>query len=103
MDVIENIWSVNHVSKFLNATVVISFLSAFIKLTVHQQFMKLHQAKIVGWLYWGLTHVFPGFLTPVLTQLFFPKTPTTFLICFAQVKEKSHQPGIELTTTRSRV
>ena len=26
--------------------------------------------------------VFPGFLTPVLTQLFFPKPPTTFLKCF---------------------
>ena len=27
-------------------------------------------------------HVFPGFLTPVLPQLFFPKPPTTFLTCF---------------------
>ena len=27
----------------------------------------------------GDAHVFPGFLTPVLTQLFFPKPPTTFL------------------------
>ena len=27
-------------------------------------------------------HVFPGFLTPVLTQLFFPTPPTTFLKCF---------------------
>ena len=27
-------------------------------------------------------YVFPGFLTPVLTQLFFPKPPTTFLTCF---------------------
>ena len=27
----------------------------------------------------GDTYVFPGFLTPVLTQLFFPKPPTTFL------------------------
>ena len=30
----------------------------------------------------GDAHVFPGFLTPVLTQLFFPKSPTTFLTCF---------------------
>ena len=30
----------------------------------------------------GDAHVFPGFLTPVLTQLFFPKPPTTFLTCF---------------------
>ena len=27
----------------------------------------------------GDAYVFPGFLTPVLTQLFFPKLPTTFL------------------------
>ena len=27
----------------------------------------------------GDAYVFPGFLTPVLTQLFFPKPPTTFL------------------------
>ena len=26
--------------------------------------------------------VFPGFLKPVLTQLFYPKPPTTFLTCF---------------------
>ena len=30
----------------------------------------------------GDAYVFPGFLTPVLTQLFFPKPPTTFLTCF---------------------
>ena len=30
----------------------------------------------------GDAHVFPGFLTLVLTQLFFPKPPTTFLTCF---------------------
>ena len=28
--------------------------------------------------------MFPGFLTPVLTQLFFPKPPTTFLTCFSR-------------------
>ena len=32
----------------------------------------------------GDTHVFPGFLTPVLTRLFFPKPPTTFLTCFCR-------------------
>ena len=32
----------------------------------------------------GDTYVFPGFLTPVLTQLFFPKPPTTFLTCFCR-------------------
>ena len=29
-------------------------------------------------------HVFPGFLTPELTQLFFPNQPTTFLTCFCR-------------------
>ena len=29
-------------------------------------------------------HVFPGFLTLVLTQLFFPKPPTTLLTCFSR-------------------
>ena len=32
----------------------------------------------------GDAYVFPGFLTPVLTQLFFPKPPTTFLTCFCR-------------------
>ena len=36
----------------------------------------------------GDTHVFPGFLTPVLdlTQLFFPKSPTTFSHAFVAVR-----------------
>ena len=29
-------------------------------------------------------YVFPGFPTPVLTQLFFPKPLTTFLTCFCR-------------------
>ena len=29
----------------------------------------------------GDAHVFPGFLTPILTQLFFPKPQTIFLTC----------------------
>ena len=29
-------------------------------------------------------HVFPGSLTPVLTQRLFPKPPTTFLTCFCR-------------------
>ena len=40
-------------------------------------------AKVISWQ--SVTHyVFPGFLTPVLTQLFFPKPPTTFLTCFCR-------------------
>ena len=37
-------------------------------------------AKVISWR--SVTHVFPGFLTPGVTQLFFPKPPTTFLTCF---------------------
>ena len=32
----------------------------------------------------GDAHVFPGFLTLVLTQFFFPRPPTTFLTCFCR-------------------
>ena len=32
-------------------------------------------AKVISWR--SVTHMFPGFLTPVLTLLFFPKPPTT--------------------------
>ena len=44
----------------------------------------------------GDAYVFPGFLTPVLTQLFFRKPLTTFLTCFCRgerqkcVGKKSH-------------
>ena len=34
-------------------------------------------------------HVFPGFLTPVLTQLFFPKPPTTFPHASTEVRGKN--------------
>ena len=43
----------------------------------------------------GDTHVFPGFLTPVLTQLYFQ------IHQILRRKDSSSQPGIELTTTRS--
>ena len=35
--------------------------------------------------------VFPGFLTPVLTQLFFPKPPTTFLTCFCRSERRKYK------------
>ena len=35
-------------------------------------------------------YVFPGFLTPVLTQLLFPKPPTTFLICFCRRERRKY-------------
>ena len=58
----------------------------------------------------GDADVFPGFLTPVLTQLFLSKATDYFSHMLLQRweakirrKEKSPQPGIELTTTRSWV
>ena len=38
----------------------------------------------------GDAHVFPGFLTPVLTQLFLPKPPTTFLTCFRRGERRKY-------------
>ena len=46
-------------------------------------------AKVILWR--SVTHyVFPGFLTPVLTQLFFPKPPTTFLTCFCRGERRKY-------------
>ena len=38
----------------------------------------------------GNAHVFHGFLTPVLTQLFFPKPPTTFRTCFCRGERRKY-------------
>ena len=38
----------------------------------------------------GDTHVFSGFLTPVLTQFFFPKPPTTFLTYFYRGERRKY-------------
>ena len=38
----------------------------------------------------GDAFVFPGFLTPVLTQLFVPKPPTIFLICFCRGERRKY-------------
>ena len=35
-------------------------------------------------------HVFPGFLKPLLTQLFIPKPPTTFLACFSRGERRKY-------------
>ena len=35
-------------------------------------------------------HVFPDFLTTVLTQLFFPKPPSTFLTCFCRGEKQKY-------------
>ena len=38
----------------------------------------------------GDAHVFPGLLTSVLTQLFFPKPPTTFFTCFSRGERQKY-------------
>ena len=38
----------------------------------------------------GDTYVLPGFLTPVLRQLFFPKPLTTFLTCFCRGERRKY-------------
>ena len=38
----------------------------------------------------GDAYVFPGFLTPALTQLFFPKPPTTFFTCFCRAERRKY-------------
>ena len=56
-------------------------------------------AKFISWQ--SVMHVFPGFLTPVLTQLFFPKPPTTFLTCFCRGERRKYarkKPGHESDT-----
>ena len=46
-------------------------------------------AKVISWRL--VMHMcFPGFLTPVLTQLFFPKPPTTFLTCFCRSERQKY-------------
>ena len=45
-------------------------------------------AKFLSWQ--SVTNVFPGFLTLVLTQLFFPKPSTTFLTCFCRGERRKY-------------
>ena len=47
----------------------------------------------------GDAYVFPGFLTPVRTQLFFPKPPTTYLKCFCR-GERQKYPGKQIRLNR---
>ena len=56
----------------------------------------------------GDARVFPGFLTPVIKQLFFPKPTTTFLTCFCRGERRKYAgkkvrlgkkpPGLESDT-----
>ena len=48
----------------------------------------------------GETHVFPGFLTPVLTQLFIQKPPTTFLTCFCRGERRRKYAGKKVRLNR---
>ena len=45
-------------------------------------------AKVISWQ--SVTHMLPGFLTPILTQLFFPKPLTSFLTCFCRGERRKH-------------
>ena len=38
----------------------------------------------------GDAYMFPGFLTPILAQLFFPKPLTTFLTCFCRGERRKN-------------
>ena len=38
----------------------------------------------------GDARVFPGFLTPLLSQLFFPKPPTAFLTCLCRGEKRKY-------------
>ena len=49
----------------------------------------------------GDAYVFPRFLTPVLTQLFFPKPQTTFLTCLC-TGERRNTPERKVTSTGDR-
>ena len=56
----------------------------FVSIWNSLKFCRLVMAEqVISWR--SVTHnVFPGFLTPVLTQLFFPNPRTTFLTCFCR-------------------
>ena len=82
------------------------FLSAMISWLVLLGFNATLTAKVILWR--TVTHMFPGFLTPVLTQFFLSKATDYFSHMLLQrqevkirLKEKSPQPGIKLTTTWS--
>ena len=38
----------------------------------------------------GDAYAFPGFLIPVLIQLYLPKPPTTFLTCFCRGESRKY-------------
>ena len=44
----------------------------------------------------GDAHVLPGFLTPVLKHLSFPKPLTTFLVCFCRGERRKYERKVRL-------
>ena len=50
----------------------------------------------------GDAYVFPGLLTPVLTQLFFPKPPTTFLTYSSAVLRGENTSERKVISTRDQ-
>ena len=46
----------------------------------------------------GDAYVFPGFLTPLLTQLFYPKSPTTYPHASAEMRGEN-TPERKVTST----
>ena len=52
------------------------------------EFNATFTATVISWQL--VTHTFLGFLTPVLTQLFFPKPPTTFLTWFCRGERRKY-------------
>ena len=51
----------------------------------------------------GDAYVFPGFLTPVLAQLFFPKPPTTFLTCFCRGERRKYAGKIYVVNCKLEI
>ena len=77
---------IKHVQLVPNLTFsFLVYLSLFEMLVVVLGFNATLIAKVISW--WS---VFPGFLTPVLTQCFVPKPPTTFLTCFCRGERRKY-------------
>ena len=63
-------------------------LYALVGWLVVLRFNTILTAKVISWQ--SVPRVFPGFLTPVLTQLFFPKPPATFLTYFCRGERRKY-------------
>ena len=50
----------------------------------------------------GDAHALPGFSTPVLTQLFFPKPPSAFLTCFCRGESRKYAGKKKIASTGDR-